>query len=58
MEDIVTVLIKIEYTIQDDNMPFADIILMDANEYLELSEEDIEQIKLDKYNEWKQLMVI
>jgi hypothetical protein len=56
-EEIVTVLVQIEYTVLDNEMPYSDIIVMEAEEYLALTPEEIEQIKLDKYNEWKNIMI-
>jgi hypothetical protein len=56
-EEIVTVLVQIEYTVLDNEMPYSDIIVMEAEEYLALTPEEIEQIKLDKYNEWKNIML-
>jgi len=55
-EEIVTVLVQIEYTVLDNEMPYSDIILMEAEEYLALTLEEIEQIKLDKYNKWLEVM--
>jgi hypothetical protein len=55
-EEIVTVLVQIEYTVLDNEMPYSDIIVMEAEEYLALTLEEIEQIKLDKYNEWLEVM--
>jgi hypothetical protein len=53
MEEIITILVQIEYSINDGEYPYADIIVLEADDYLALTEQEIEQMKLDRYNEWK-----
>lgn len=53
MEEIITILVQIEYSFNDSEYPYADIIVLEADEYLSMTDEQLTQMKLDKYNEWK-----
>ena len=49
--------IEIQWQVNDETYPYMDTFIFTKEEYEKLTEEGLEQMKINKYNKWKDYMI-
>ncbi len=50
-------MINVQWSVEDTDYPYCDTFIFTKEEFEALTPEELEQMKIDKYNDWKQYII-